>query len=132
MNPGENIIKMQEILISKEKDEEEVDKQLKEGIAKKEKALNFGNITMELQKELEEAKKEGAAGAKYNLKNVIFQKDEFQMKLKQANEEIGRLKQQLENFREINVQMQTFEDEDVNEKLDYYTANITKDLPDDQ
>ena len=64
-----------------------MDKQLQERIKQKETVMNLGNMTLEIQKELE-----AEVAPTFNLKNVIFQRDSLQMKLKYAHEEIESMR----------------------------------------
>ena len=82
---------MQEILIQKQQEERELDAKLDE--IKKNENKN-GEIDLE-------AMKKNNSDQQFNLKNVIFQRDNLQERLKSAHEEMQKLKEQVDHFKEV-------------------------------
>lgn len=79
---------MQEMLIQKQQEERELDTKL-DDIRKNEN--KNGEIDLD-------AMKKNSADQQFNLKNVIFQRDNLQERLKTTHEEMQKLKVQVDHF----------------------------------
>lgn len=66
----------------------------------------------------------------YDLKNVIFQRDNLQDRLNWAHEEMQKLQDKLDHYKDVQIELETFEDETLEEmERQIKQADPPKDLP---